>query len=116
MSSAHGGYVRVWQGVSLALPISATSATDSNQTQSTLAIELSAILSLPCIHLDHFYWQPGWREPGLEDFRSRVFATLDKDPRGWVADGKYYGHLGSKVTDAATDVICRSWRVSPVVH
>ncbi len=64
------------------------------------------MLGLPSIHLDRLYWEPGWREPSPEDFRSRVFAALEADSRGWVVDGKYYGLLGSKVNDDATDVIC----------
>ncbi|PIL31659.1 hypothetical protein GSI_06361 [Ganoderma sinense ZZ0214-1] len=64
------------------------------------------MLGVPCIHLDHIYWQPGWREPSPEDFRSRVFAALEEAPRGWVADGRYSRLLGSKVTDDATDLIC----------
>ncbi|KAI1793861.1 hypothetical protein LXA43DRAFT_884488 [Ganoderma leucocontextum] len=85
---------------------------NSGSGKSTLALELAGMLGLPCIHLDRFYWQPGWREPSPEDFRPRVFAALDEDPRGWVVDGKYYKLLGSKVTNDATDVI---WLDPPLI-
>ncbi|KAM5530699.1 hypothetical protein V8D89_015623 [Ganoderma adspersum] len=85
---------------------------NSGSGKSTLALELAAVLGVPCIHLDRLYWQPGWREPRPEDFRSRVFAALKEDPYGWVVDGKYYGILGSKVTDEATDVI---WLDPPLI-
>lgn len=68
------------------------------------------MLNLPCIHLDRFYWQPGWREASPEDFRSRVFAALDEDPRGWIVDGNYTRVLGTRVYDEATDVICECHR------
>ena len=68
------------------------------------------MLNLPCIHLDRFYWQPGWREASSEDFRSRVFAALDEDPRGWIVDGNYTRVLGTKISGEATDVICERHR------
>ena len=86
---------------------------NSDRTQSTLALELAAMLGVPCIHLDRLYWQPGWHEPRPEDFRSRVFAALEQDPRGWVVDGRYYRLLGSKVTEEATDVICELQYAGP---
>ncbi|KAI1794236.1 AAA domain-containing protein [Ganoderma leucocontextum] len=85
---------------------------NSGAGKSTVAAELAAMLNLPCIHLDRLYWQPGWREPSPEDFRSRVFAALDEDPRGWIVDGNYTRLLGSKVSDEATDVI---WLDPPLI-
>ncbi len=65
------------------------------------------MLHLPCIHLDRFYWQPGWREASSEEFRASVSAALDEDPRGWIVDGNYTQYFGSMVSDEATDVICK---------
>lgn len=42
-----------------------------------------------------------------KEFRTRVFAALNKDPRGWVVDGNYTKLLGPKVSNQATDVICK---------
>ena len=74
--------------------------------QSTLARELSDILNVPAIMLDTLYWDPGWRETPRDEFRDRVRAALNQNPRGWVVDGNYTSKLGGMVTDQTTDVIC----------
>lgn len=52
--------------------------------KSTLARQLSAILGIEVIHLDAFYWQPGWVEPPKEEWRraaevDRLLKVLEKE-------------------------------------
>ena len=55
--------------------------------KSTLARRLGAALSLPVVHLDVLFWEPGWVEPEAEAFRERVAAAHLGD--AWVSEGNY---------------------------
>lgn len=79
--------------------------------QSTVGAELAAILGVPFIALDTLYWQPGWKEPPVEEFRTKVRAALNQNPRGWVVDGNYIAPLGPIVPNEATDTICKALSV-----
>ena len=53
--------------------------------KSTLAKILGKKLNLPVIHLDAYYWQPGWQESS----RDRWLAIQQKLVKGdrWIVDG-----------------------------
>ena len=76
--------------------------------QSTLGAELAAMLGVPLLALDTFFWQPGWGKTPPDEFRTSVRAALDACPGGWVVDGSYDRRLGDMVTAEATDVICKA--------
>ena len=57
-----------------------------------LAREIGQILSLPVIHLDRLYWEPGWVHSQPEIFRMRVTQAISGDR--WVTDGNYAGRTG----------------------
>jgi adenylate kinase family enzyme len=55
--------------------------------KSTLARALGKRLSLPVVHLDTLFWEPGWVEPDAEQFRTRVRDAIAPD--AWICEGNY---------------------------
>ena len=55
--------------------------------KSTLARRIGERLSLPVVHLDVLFWEPGWKEPDNLAFRERVRAAIAGD--AWVCEGNY---------------------------
>jgi adenylate kinase family enzyme len=55
--------------------------------KTTFAREVAAIIGAPHTELDALYWEPGWTEATLEDFRARA-SELVAAP-AWVVDGNY---------------------------
>jgi adenylate kinase family enzyme len=55
--------------------------------KSTLARALGKRLSLPVVHLDTLFWEPGWVEPDAEQFRTRVGEAIAPD--AWICEGNY---------------------------
>lgn len=78
----------------------------SKNTQSTLGNWLAGQIGVPYIPLDHYCWQPGWKETPRNEFRDKVQTTLEQNRNGWVIDGNYTGHVGDLVDREATDIIC----------
>jgi adenylate kinase family enzyme len=48
---------------------------------------LSDLFSLPIIHLDQEYWQPGWKEPEDLEWKAKVKELADRDQ--WIMEGNY---------------------------
>lgn len=59
--------------------------------KSTFAGRLGSLLGLPVIHLDAYYWKPGWVEPPKDSWLETVEGLLARD--SWVMDGNYSGTL-----------------------
>jgi adenylate kinase family enzyme len=59
--------------------------------KSTFARELGKLLDLEVLHLDKFYWRPGWIETPKPDWLKTVYELLSRD--AWVMDGNYSGTL-----------------------
>lgn len=55
--------------------------------KSTLAQRLSEKLGIPCIELDAFYWEPGWKEADPFVFWERVEEAIEAE--AWVTAGNY---------------------------
>ncbi len=55
--------------------------------KSTFARRLGGTLALPVIHLDSYFWRPGWRTPETSAWREQLI-TLASSP-AWVMDGNY---------------------------
>jgi len=53
--------------------------------KSTLARAIGGKLGLPVTHLDQLWWNPGWVETPLGEFRDRVTDIVREDR--WVIDG-----------------------------
>lgn len=74
----------------------------SSSGKTTLARELSELLSQPHQELDFFNWGPNWTEVPKETFRKKVddFTANEK----WIIDGNY-GRIQDLTIDRATTVI-----------
>lgn len=59
----------------------------SGAGKSTLARQLGTILNLPVIHLDTFYWKPGWVETPREEWE--VIQQQFVQQEAWIIDGNY---------------------------
>jgi adenylate kinase family enzyme len=88
----------------------------SGAGKTTLATRISERLGLPLIHLDSYYWSPGWKEPDPADWY-RVVESLAAAP-AWVMDGNYWMTFGPRMAHADSLVwldysrgVCL-WRVS----
>lgn len=69
--------------------------------KSTLAKELSALLSIEHIELDSLYWYPDWTHREYDEFCSMVEQRIKVDQ--WVADGNY--HVSREMLWKAADTV-----------
>lgn len=60
---------------------------NSGGGKSTLSRKLGAKLGLPIVHLDVFFWKPGWVESDKEEFRASCAEALAGD--AWIVDGNF---------------------------
>jgi adenylate kinase family enzyme len=70
--------------------------------KSTFSRALSAKTGLPVIHLDVYFWEPGWVEPSEDEWRERQRGLLAGDD--WIADGNYHATLDLRLERADTVV------------
>lgn len=83
--------------------------------KTTLARQLSAALSLPCIHLDRLFWESGWQMRPKEVFYKEMRDALLKEE--WIIDGNYGGSISERASFADTVIfldyprILCLWRV-----
>lgn len=59
--------------------------------KSTLASQLGELLNIEVLHLDKFYWHPGWIETPKDEWLVTVEELVRRD--SWVMDGNYSGTL-----------------------
>ena len=72
----------------------------SGAGKSTLARSLGKKLKLPVIHLDAYYWQPGWRETPTAQWLETQQELVKSDR--WIIDGTYGGSLDLRLAAADT--------------
>ncbi|MEM6646980.1 MAG: hypothetical protein AAF730_12090 [Bacteroidota bacterium] len=68
--------------------------------KSTLAKRLGEQLSLPVIHLDAHYWNPGWVETPPDAWAAKVDTLIKGE--AWVMDGNYGGTMDARIARADT--------------
>ncbi|MEM7770657.1 MAG: DNA topology modulation protein [Cyanobacteria bacterium P01_A01_bin.37] len=78
--------------------------------KTTLAKEIAAFLHLELIHLDAYYWKPGWVESTKEEWHQTVNTLIQQDT--WVMDGNYQGTLPQRLqaADAVIFLDLSRWR------
>jgi adenylate kinase family enzyme len=81
--------------------------------KSTLARDLGARTGLPVLHLDRYFWHPGWVETPREEWRAlqeQLFAA-----EKWIADGNYSATNEVRLCRADTVVLLDfpAWRTVP---
>jgi adenylate kinase family enzyme len=59
--------------------------------KSVFATRLGEVLQIEVLHLDKFYWRPGWTEMPKSEWRKTVEQLLQRD--AWIMDGNYSGTL-----------------------
>ncbi len=66
--------------------------------KSTLSQQLHTLTGLPLIHLDQYYWKPGWveSEPSVWNAQVRELAMQEQ----WIIDGNYGGTLEIRLARA----------------
>ena len=81
--------------------------------KSTLAVELGGRTGLPVVHLDRFFWRPGWIETPRDQWREVQRALFAADE--WIADGNYSATLDERLPRVDTVVLCDlpPWRTLP---
>ena len=57
----------------------------SGSGKTTFSRALSTRTGLPVIHLDVYYWRPGWAKPSEAEWREQQRTLLSGDD--WIADG-----------------------------
>jgi adenylate kinase family enzyme len=68
--------------------------------KSMLARALGAILAVEVIHLDRYFWHPGWVETPRERWREVVKELVARD--AWVMDGNYSSTMDIRMPAADT--------------
>lgn len=69
--------------------------------KSTFANRLGELLNIEVIHLDQFYWRPGWVETPKSEWLETVERLVRRD--SWIIDGNYSGSLEIRL--AACDTV-----------
>jgi adenylate kinase family enzyme len=83
--------------------------------KTTFSKRLGAALGLEVIHMDAYFWRPGWEEPSTEEWE-RIVRGLIEQP-SWVMDGNYGGTLDLRLAAADTAIFMDAprtlclWRV-----
>ena len=70
--------------------------------KSTFSLALAAKTGLPVIHLDLYFWKPGWVAPSQTEWREKQCGVLAGT--AWIADGNYHETLDLRLERADTVV------------
>ena len=68
--------------------------------KSTLAQTLGSILNIEVIHLDRYFWQPGWKERPQEA-RIEILRGLVQEAK-WIIEGTYFTTSDIRLKEADT--------------
>ena len=71
--------------------------------KSTFSRSLAVKTGLPVIHLDLYFWKPGWVAPSELEWREQQSGLLAGD--AWIADGNYHETLDLRLERADTVVV-----------
>ncbi len=71
--------------------------------KTTFSRELSRRTGLPVVHLDHYYWKPGWVATPRDEWRIVLSEKLQGDQ--WIADGNYAGTFDVRFSRADTIIV-----------
>jgi adenylate kinase family enzyme len=71
--------------------------------KSTFAIALARRLGVPFVSIDRIYWQPGWREPDLDEFAAKMTAEAERP--AWVIDGDYVSRGAGELRRSRADTV-----------
>jgi adenylate kinase family enzyme len=66
--------------------------------KSTFSKRLGELLGLPVVHLDSFFWGPGWKETRPDEWEAKVRELTRRE--AWVMDGNYGGTMDVRLAAA----------------
>ena len=72
----------------------------SGAGKSILARDLGSILDIKVIHLDPYFWKPGWEERPKEE-RVKILQGLVEE-RQWIIEGTYFATSDMRLKEADT--------------
>lgn len=75
----------------------------SGSGKTTFARALADKLAVPFVSIDRLFWQPGWREPNMEDFTAIMMREAEQP--AWVMDGNYIRYGAGHMRRARADAI-----------
>jgi len=75
----------------------------SGAGKSTFSKRLHEKLGHELVHLDQYYWKPGWVKPGESEWREIVVDLLKKDR--FIMDGNYRSTLDLRLPEADTIIV-----------
>lgn len=78
--------------------------------KSTFSGKLSAVSGLPLIHLDQFYWNPGWVVTPEQEWQEKHARLLAQEC--WIIDGCYKGTLEPRLKAADTAILIDRGRMA----
>ena len=68
--------------------------------KSTFSEALGNKTGIPVVHLDSYYWKPGWAMPGNDEWLAILESLLQKD--SWIMDGNYRHTIDMRLEQADT--------------
>jgi len=68
--------------------------------KSTLAHQLGELLDIEVIHLDSFYWKPGWVATPKNEWKNTVEGLVKRE--SWIIDGNYNSTIDIRLNAADT--------------
>ena len=74
----------------------------SGAGKSTFSRRLADITGLPLIHLDRFFWKPGWVETDKAEWSNTVARSLEGER--WIIDGNYGGTMEMRLAACDTAI------------
>lgn len=80
--------------------------------KSTFAQALGEVTDLPVVHLDRYFWKPGWVETPRDEWSKRQSELFAGDR--WIADGNYGGTFDVRFSLADTVIIVARSRLACV--
>ncbi len=72
----------------------------SGAGKSTFARQLGTLLTLPVIHLDTLFWQPGWIQMPQNEWSIIQERLIEQET--WIIDGNYRSSLDTRFAAADT--------------
>jgi adenylate kinase family enzyme len=78
--------------------------------KSTLAREIARATGLPVLHLDRYYWRPGWVETAQAQWKVHHRELIAGE--SWIMDGTYINSLADRLERVDTVIVFEvsKWR------
>jgi adenylate kinase family enzyme len=82
----------------------------SGSGKTTLSIHLASVLKIEPIHLDAFFWKPGWISTPQPEWRRTVSSLIQEE--SWIMDGTYESTLDLRLPAADLVILVERSRLA----